>query len=128
MVMLTGFTALLSLCYVMCLHSCTRILIPCLCTLSHRVCSVDDVESVCTLHVFRCCVVCCFCTSAVVSLGTVSCRGPEQNPVRYMMRQQLATLQHSIDDQRASNRDLLNELLAYRSYLSRKSKLEHAPL
>ena len=75
--------------------------------------------------VCRCRVVCCSCTPVVVSL---SCRGLEQSPVRDMMRQQLATLQHSIADQRSSNSDLLNELLEYRSYLSRKSKLEHAPL
>ena len=119
------------------LHSC-RCVMSCVCTAAHgslfRACvhSLMYVRLMTlrayTLHVFRCCVVCCSCTSVVVSLGTVSCRGPEQNPVRYMMRQQLATLQHSIDDQRASNRDLLNDLLAYRSYLSRKSKLEHAPL
>ena len=86
--------------------------------------------SVCVALCTCCCGTIC-CMSVVVVLfayQAVSCRGLEQNPVRDMMHQQLAALQHSIIDQHISNKHLLNELLKYRNYLNHKSKLEHAPL
>jgi len=47
--------------------------------------------------------------------------------MRDMLHQQLIALQRSIRDQHSTNKHLLNQLLKYRSYLSRKRKLEHAP-
>ena len=57
----------------------------------------------------------------------LSCWGLEQSPMRDMLHQQLIALQRSIRDQHSTNKHLLNQLLKYRSYLSHKRKLEHAP-